>query len=161
MSGVQTFLVLGGIVLFSTLVLSVNRALMNSEDQSIRAEYLSLAVSSGQNLLNEISSKAFDHQVVDNSPLEDIYNLTSPGLLGPEAGENSISYNDVDDYNYYTTEDSSSGRGNFKLFVRVNYVNENNGTDTLSIRSRMKRVAINVTNYYMVDTVKLYYLKSY
>ncbi len=55
------------------------------------------AMKLGQLYLDEILSKAYDH----NTPLGGLPPVASPpcALLGPESGETRLTYNDVDDYN--------------------------------------------------------------
>lgn len=161
MSNVQTYLVIGGIFLFSLLALNVNRTIISSEEQKLSAEYIVMATSVGQNLINEITEKAFDHNVIGNPLLSDINILTPPNLLGPEIGETLATFNDVDDYNYHTRKDSTLRGGTFDLMARVQYVNENNGVDTLIVISRLKRIQVTVTHPFMTDTVRIYSYKSY
>lgn len=158
MSGVQMFLVIGGITLFSVMILNINHSVALAEEQRIDSELLSTATSVGQSLLNEITSKAFDNAIILN-PAIILNQLTLP--LGPELGEVYSTFNDVDDYHGYIDTVSTPRGGDFKFKVNVNYVNNNNVDLILPTRTRTKRIEVLVQNDFMQDTLKLYYYKSY
>ncbi len=154
-------LVIGGLVLFSAMVLNINNVITSSKEQTNNSEFLAVATETGQNLLNKISSKAFDQNTISN-PAYKPGLFTPANSLGPESGETPATYNDVDDYNGYTETDTVPRAGIFNLKAFVNYVDTTNlNTVLTSSVSRIKRIQVDVTNNYMKDTVKLYYYKSY
>ncbi len=160
MNGTQMILVIGGLVLFSILIINVNRSISGSEDQEISTEFISTATAVGQSLINEISAKSFDESTTTN-PTADINLLTHADLLGPESGETLESFNDVDDYNNYFKIEQTPRTGNFDVNVDVNYVNEGNFSSIINTVSRVKRVRVAVKSTFMPDTLFLYYYKSY
>ncbi len=154
-------LVIGGLVLFSVLVLNINNTITSSQEQTNNAEFLAVATEVGQNLLNKISSKAFDQNTISN-PKYSPSLLTPANSLGYESGETPATYNDVDDYNNYQEIDTVPRAGVFNLKVFVNYVDTTNLNTVLpSSVSRIKRIKVDVANKFMKDTVRLYYYKSY
>ena len=161
MSGSQMMLVLAGLVLLGLLTININRVISSSQDQTNNSEYLAVATEVGQNLLNKISSKSFDQGTVSNPVFNDSL-LTPANALGFETGETPATYNDVDDYNNYTENDTTPRAGVFHLKVFVNYVDSTNANTILtSSVSRTKRILVDVASDFMKDTVKLYYYKSY
>lgn len=154
-------LVIGGFVLFSLLVINIDRVITSSEEQTNHSEYLAVATEVGQNLLSKISSKAFDQNTVSN-PVFSPSLLTPAASLGYETGETPATFNDVDDYNNYTENDTTPRAGVFHLRSIVNYVDSTNSNIVLtSSVSRIKRIQVDITSDFMKDTVKLYYYKSY
>jgi hypothetical protein len=159
MSGTQMFLVIGGITIFSILVLNVNKAIAFNEEQKISAEMISAATSVGQGMIDEISSKYFDHALTPNT----LYNtglLTPPSQLGPEAGESYADFNDVDDYNDYTRTEILPRAGEFNINVKVDYVHDTNLNQVLTVKSRTKRIHVQVSSLY-IDTLNFYYYKCF
>jgi hypothetical protein len=160
MSGVQMFLVIGGITLFALLSMNVNRSIAFSEDQKLNSEFIAAATSVGQSLINEITSKDFDHSTQNNGPYS-YYLLTTPNALGPEAGEVLATYNDVDDYNNHTREVTVPRSGTFSTSVEVKYVDDMDKKLIINQKSRTKRIKVTVTSPFLSDTINLYYFKSY
>lgn len=170
-------LVIGAIVIFSLLALSINSSLTNSSVQSANAEYISMATNLGQSWINKISTKAFDEKTLE-FPAYSPSVLTPVESLGPDSGEPySTDFDDVDDFNGFDTTVTTSRTGDFKIFINVHYVNENNLTQISSVPTRTKGIEVKVTSEFFrfadnkqdpdnpgaskQDTVKLYYYKSY
>jgi hypothetical protein len=169
MSGSQMILVIGGLILFSILVINVNSSVTNMQSQTNSSEYFSEAADLAQNMINRISSKAFDQHTLSDSIVTDVSTLTPAASLGPESGETLSTYNDVDDFNNYTETDTTTVAGIFHLKVKVNYVSDNNFNTVLYTQSLTKRIQVAVTSPYMLDnrvdnqqdTLKLNYYKIY
>lgn len=162
MGGSQMFLVLGALVLLSLLILNINRTWSGAEDQKLNAEFIMTATNVGQNFIDEISSKLFDHALASNPNLTNVNSLTAPNSLGPEAGENSRSdYNDVDDYNGKSFVVSTPRLGDFNISVKVNYASQDN-LEVTNVRTWTKKIEVNVMNKtFPNEYVNLYYYKSY
>ncbi|PKL84247.1 MAG: hypothetical protein CVV24_00790 [Ignavibacteriae bacterium HGW-Ignavibacteriae-3] len=160
MDNSHIFLVLGAIVLLAILVLNVNRTILSSADNALQAEAITTTTSVAQRTIDLISSKAFDNATV-NAPVTNTSDLTAPGLLGPDSGENVNSYNDVDDYNNYSAVISTPRLGNVGVRVNVRYVNPSQPDQIASTQTRMKRIKVLTTSVYMPDTLRLYYYSSY
>lgn len=160
MSGTQMLLVMGGLILFSFLGLNINKSLTNSQLQTNNSEYIVTATTIGQNVLNRISTKAFDKYTVSN-PAYSQGLFTPADSLAPANGEKVSQYNNIDDFNNYTEIDSTPRTDNYTIKVAINYVDDNNSTTILSTTSRTKRIQVEVTNPLMKDTVYLYAYKSY
>lgn len=154
------FLVIGAILLFALLTLNVNRTILVSQDQEVSSEYIMLATSSAQNLMNQITTKAFDEGTI-SQPAYSSDILTAPANLGPETGEAVANYDDIDDFNLYTKADPNLRGGTFNLKVWVNYVNDSNVDVIMSTKTRTKRIKIATQNPSMADTLFLYSYKFY
>ncbi|SRR5690606_10858471 len=160
MSGTQMMLVIGGIALFSMLLINVHKSVLNSEEQQISAEYISIATTVAQDMLEEVSNKNFDEATLNNADY-DASLITAPASLGPETGESLTTYDDVDDYNSYTRTVSTLRGGDFSVKVTVNYVDDDDYENDLSVKSRTKKIDVAVYNPYLPDTLHFNYFKSY
>jgi MSHA pilin protein MshD len=90
-----------GIVIFAIAMVLVVSFLQPQVAKGIDPIWQVRASSLGQSLSNEILAKAFDNnsnQVGGFSRCGEGIDCTESGSLGPEAGENRSSFNDVDDY---------------------------------------------------------------
>ena len=160
MGGMQMMLVIGALMILSITTLNLNRAQFLSETDLSESEYTMTATSVGQTLLNEIGTKAFD-QATALSDTAGLASFAAPGALGPNAGEVYPLFNDVDDYNRFSTSVMSARAGEFTIACAVVYVNIATPNTVSTIRTRTKRVTLTVTSPLMSDPVNLVYYKSY
>lgn len=160
MNGVQMMLVLGALTLLSVLVLTLNRAKLFSDQQVSNAEYVMAATAVGQTLINEISTKDFDAATASD-PDADVSSFTGPRSLGHGWWESYPHFNDVDDFNRYTTTVSTPRAGVFRLSCSVQYVEPSNPDHPVKHRTRTKRVTVVITSPLMDHPVTLTYFKSH
>jgi hypothetical protein len=156
----QLFLVLGAIVLLAVLVLNVNRTILSTTDNSLQAQSITSTTSAAQQTMDIIRSKSFDESTV-SAAITDINDFTSPALLGHESGEVVNLYDDVDDYNRYSSVVSTPRLGNVSVFVTVAYVDPAFPDVLLSSKTRMKRIEVKASSMYLPDTLRLFYYSSY
>ena len=160
MGGVQMMLVLGATLLLSLLVLNVNRAVLTSGEQTSNAEYTLTATSVGQTIINEIASRTYDAATATN-PKADSTQFTAPWSLGPGSWEHYPNFNDVDDFNNYTTTVATPRAGDYSLRCQVRYVRPHAPDQPLNVRTRTKRVEVIVSHPMMRDNIRLYYYRSH
>lgn len=153
-------LVTGAVVLLAALVLNVNRSLLKSTDQTIEAEAIIAATSVAQQVIDLVSSKAFDEATID-TVIENVSDLTSPTYLGPDGTETASTFDDIDDYNGFLGVISTPRMGNDTARVTVRYVNPASPGTTSNVRTRMKKIEVRVISPYLPDTLKMYYYSSY
>lgn len=147
--------------LFAFVLLST--VLVNFYDMSAGAGD---AISSGQDgiFLTTITTSyiemaqgmAFD-SITDtmNVGLTTVHVLTSPSLLGPEAGEDSLAeFNDFDDFNGLTIEkEAGTSNRRYRTEFTVSYVDMTN-LETVSVaRTFVKRLDIKTYRTFPVSTV--------
>ena len=151
-----------GIVMLSISLAIVSRLIVPTEEQSADNLLQIKAAELGQSLLNDISSRAFDHKSdmsggrrrCDEEGQEA---CTEPDKLGPEDGndfrdddgENDRDdYNDVDDFKGYSDLKDVLGAGldntynSFTIDVDVSYAGDDLG---LSNNRLAKRITVTVT----------------
>lgn len=153
-------LVAGAVVLLAMLVLNVNRSLLKSTDQTIEAEAIIAATSVAQQVIDLVSSKAFDEATVD-SVIENVSDFTSPAYLGPDGIEVDSTYDDIDDYNGFMGIINTPRMGLDTARVTVRYVDPASPGTTSGIRTRMKKIDVRVISPYLPDTLKMFYYSSY
>lgn len=91
-----------GIVIFAVAMVLVVSFLQPQVKKGIDPIWQVRAASLGQSISNEILAKPFDqnsNQVGGMERCNEVIACSASGSLGPDAGENRGSYNDVDDYN--------------------------------------------------------------
>jgi len=160
MNGLQMMLVLAALTLLSVLVLTLNRGKLFSDQQVSNAEYVMAATAVGQTLINEIATKKFDAATVKN-PDAEISSFTAPRSLGHGAWESYPSFNDVDDFNGYTTTVRTPRTGDFRLSSRVQYVDAANPDTPVKHRTHTKRVTVTISSPLMEHPVTLTYFKRH
>ncbi|MCU7496885.1 MAG: hypothetical protein HF314_10320 [Ignavibacteria bacterium] len=146
--------------LLSLLVLRMNTTFLSTGDVMYNTKYGVLAVSLGTSMIEEANSKSFDCNTDTNS----VYTLaaiTDPVSLGPEPGENFITFNDFDDFNNYEKVDSTMPSAVFKIRCKVGYINPSNPDVFVSQKTWHKKILVTVTSSSMQDTVRLSSVFSY
>jgi MSHA pilin protein MshD len=105
-----------GIVIFAIAMVFVVSFLLPQVKQGIDPIWQSRAASLGQSLSNEILAKPFDQnsnqvggleRCNESVPPAALVPCTTSALLGPDAGENRGSFNDVDDYHGFNVSGSN------------------------------------------------------
>ena len=93
---------------------------------------------------------------------EDFTPADSLGLDSGEVATDPKTFNDFDDYNGYTAVDSTMKSAIFKLYCKVNYVQETNLDDTLNTTKTFhKKITVKVWSKSMSDTMVLSSIYSY
>jgi len=88
--------------------------------------------------------------------------LTTAIKLGPESGEyQHTDFDDIDDYNNFSTTISLDRMGDFDINVKVLYVNTLNPQIKSSTPTYSKEIELSITNYSLLDTLKYHHLISY
>jgi hypothetical protein len=166
----HTLLTLGAFVLLSTI-------LVNFYDMSASAGD---AIGSGQDgiflttlttsYIEMAQGMAFD-DITDTMhvPLADIMSLTTPALLGPETGEDTLSeFNDFDDFDGYSIErEAGTSNRRYRTSFVVNYVDMTDLEKILTARTFVKRLDIMtwrtfpVSQEGRVDTLKSSFVMGY
>ena len=155
----QQIITVGALFLLSLLVLMVYRSTGNRSTSNYENEAILTGTSIGQSMLEEITSKAFDENTI-SSTAKTPSDLSA--ALGPDAGESTASqFDDVDDYNNYTTSDSLERMGRYDIRVSVYYVEKMNPDVKSYVRTFTKRIDVKLTNKNIPDTLQLNYVVAY
>lgn len=157
----QMLMAAGGLILLSTIFLSVNRTFANSSNVLISTKLDVLAVSLGASFIEDASSKSFDTHTVGNA-VDDLDSLTLPASLGPGAGETYPHFDDFDDFDGLSIQDSTTIPGMlFNVDCKVEYVNENDPEIVSTTVTWHKKITVKISSPAMIDTVTLSNVHSY
>lgn len=160
MNGMQTFFVIGAMVLLGLLALNVNRFILSSSESTYISEYMLAASNVAQMRLDEVESRAFDEAVTNGTVVTDPANFSALGTDAGEAGEDN--YDDIDDYNNSLKAYSSPRAGIFNSKTVVNYVSMSNPDSVVGVKTRIKRITVKVfAPVLKKDTLRMYYYSSY
>ena len=161
MSSGHQLLTISGILLLSFLFLTVNKN--NSDRSASLYNNGSIIDANGvaQSIIDEIQCKAFDENTISKS-VWSRDSLTNPNSLGPEYGENNhTQFDDVDDYNNYSTMIDVGEYGKFYLHTSITYIINMQPNSLSNIQTYSKRIEIALTNFSIPDTLKYYHVISY
>lgn len=157
----QTLLVALGLLIFTVFILTVYRTTASRFAMVISNEALLTGSALAQSMVDQIIQKGFDEKTIDKVVLHPD-SLTAPSRLGPDLFETDVTkFDDIDDYNNYTQNDSLPRLGRFKTFVLVNYVSQTNPDQISTIRTFFKKISVYVINDLVKDTVKIYRIVTY
>jgi hypothetical protein len=122
--------------------LNFNKGTMNTQDALIYNKEFILATTIAQSVLDEISSKAYDEEIVNGKSIYSANDFSSS--LKAESGETYPDYDDIDDFNNFSRTDTIPQMGVFNVFVQVDYFTD--GLAKTSSRTYNKNVTIHITS---------------
>lgn len=149
----------GALVLFGSVMLNSTRFTMGQNDAIFQRELEFYAISLAQSYIEEAKTKEFDENVIGASPPLPS-GFTSPASLGVESGETYPTFDDVDDYNNFAVQDSTS-RATFDVEIVVGYVEAADPSVTVNYRTYNKNMFVTVSSPYMDWPVGLSYVFGY
>lgn len=132
--------------LVTMIVLNFNKGSLNTQDSLIYNKEFILASTIANSMLDEISSKEYDEEIVKGNT---IYSANDFSSNLKADGEVYPNFDDLDDYNKFSKTDTIPQMGVFSVFVEVDYY-----TDALvktSVRTYNKNVTIKVTSDALVN----------
>lgn len=147
-----------GIVLLAIVMTIVTSFIAPQARQSAEPLIQLKASELGQALLNEIMGKSFDELSERNPPFRrcgELGFVSCSAVLGKEAGETRITYNDVDDYigNYSNAnlvnslnQSISDDYLGFSYNVSVVYDGDYDGVSDSDVNAKLITVVINASN---------------
>jgi MSHA pilin protein MshD len=98
-SGFTLIELIVGIVVFSVALVMLTSVIIPQTRKGIDPIWQVRALTLGQSLLSEISSKAFDENSITNNGRQACASCSSSSNLGADAGETRANFDDIDDYN--------------------------------------------------------------
>ena len=136
-----------GIVTMTSL--NFNKGTMNTQDALIYNKEFILATTIAQSVLDEISGKAYDEEIVNGNSIYSANDFSTQ--LKAESGEVYPNYDDLDDFNNFSQTDTIPQMGVFDIKVEVDYY-----TDAL-VKTSSKTYNKNVTIYVTSNTLVNFY----
>lgn len=156
-NGVQSFLSLGALMIFSLISLRFDSAVLQNVEVEVENKVYLTAFSLADDLLEEIKQRAFDQQTVVFKAITPSA-LTAAANLGKESGEVWPNFNDIDDYHKYSKPVSLPHAENYTVTSQISYVQENNQDQISTTQTYFKRVEIFVDSPYLKHQLKLQYV---
>lgn len=162
MSGIQSLLSIGAVLLFGLVSLRFNSAVVQNISLEVENKVYLTAFSLADDMIEEIKQKAFDEWTSDGKlKVVALTSLTEHSALGKESGEIWPDFNDIDDYNNYPKTVGLPYLEHFNVYTTVRYANPDDFSDTTyTSRSFFKRVDVTVTSEYLPTPVRLNFIFS-
>jgi hypothetical protein len=161
MNSGHMYLTIAGLILLSNLILNVHKANTGRMIATYTSESVIDASGLAQSIIDMIQSKAFDENTITDAAWE-LDQLTDVNKLGPESGEyKHTDFDDIDDYNNYSTRISLDQMGDFDINVKVFYVSFLNPHIKSSTITYSKKIDLSIINYSLLDTLKYHHIVSY
>jgi len=158
-------LALGAMILLTILLLNVNRNTLNVEDVMYDSNFGITATSIASSVIEDASKKRFDNTFyVDSNRVYNPADFTPAANLGADSGEditNPKTFNDFDDYDNYSTVDSTMPSAVFNVLCKVNYVNDSALDDSSNTQTFHKKITVKVWSKSMRDTMVMSSVYSY
>ena len=157
----QMLLATGALFILTLLILLFYQTSIEQTSVSVENEAIVAGSGIAQALIVEIQKRSYDENTVTKY-VDNINLLTSSGNLGRDSGEVFITqFDDIDDFDDYSTTDASTRLGDYDLSVGVDYV-QNFAPNTITVnRTFNKRITVRIASTYLPDTLKFYHLKGY
>lgn len=149
----QMLMVLGAVILFSLLLPSINGTILYNDKSMTTTKVQVNAMAIAQKYLTEAHTKLYDKLMYSPPDSIDSTMFTPTDSLGADPGEtNPSQYNDVDDYNSLSIDDSTTmPTVKFHVTGDVIYVVGASPTQQSQVQTYVKRVRITVTSTFLIS----------
>lgn len=127
--------------LLTLTILNFNKGSLTTQDNLIYNKEFILATSVAQSILDEISTKEFDEEIINGNTINSENDFSSS--LGND-GESYPDFDDIDDYDGHSRPELIPGMGTFDIEVKVEYMT--NSLSTSTSQTYNKNVTVRVTN---------------
>jgi len=151
----ELLLVIGAIVIFGLISLSVNRHILVNSDAVYGQQAELYAVSVAQRYIEEAKMKAFDENSINNS-VGAPSSFTNPGKNG---GETYPNFDDVDDFDGFSPPPTSEFINSIN--IAVGYVTDANLDSVVSTKTYYKKMTVTVQSDYLNHPVEANYVFAY
>ena len=161
----QMLLALLALTILASVTISANQLLLNQTDTVYGSEAMITGTAIGQAMIEEITVKYFDHNVLPPLATDSASAFTPPDQLGPDASDVpgvDTTYDDISDYNGFVDSVSTPRLGYFRRVCSVYYVDGNG--DSSTVQTFYKKIVVVVANPYIstpAHTLELSDIVSY
>ena len=137
----NTLFTLGGLILISIFTLSLNTSIVDNQAVLYQSEEVLEAIALAQRYIEEAEALRFDEIANATIPTS----FTHASNLGADAGEYYSNYDDLDDFNGFSTT-LTSGTIHYTVNISVGYVLDSNLDLPISTRTYNKKMVVTVTS---------------
>ena len=150
-------LTIGAIILFGIASLTANQLMVRNSEAIYNRQAEFYAMSVIQRYIGEAKAKAFDETTIVGHPvLPSGFSAT----LGTESGEAYPYFDDVDDFNGYTTT-LTTNVGTITITISVGYVAETNLDVVVLLPTYYKKIRVTAQSNYLLSPVQADYVVTY
>jgi len=161
MSFGHTLFTIGGLIILSTFILSLNNSIVQNVTTMTQSSVLMEAIALGEKYIEEAETCRFDEDPSATIPSS----FVSSYNLGPDGSESYPNFDDVDDFDGYTLRDTQSASVPFNISIDVAYVTLAHPDTPTSSRTYYKRMTVSVSSAALsslpANTLKLKRLFAY
>ena len=156
---------LGAMILLTITIQNINKKTLYTEDTMYNSNFGITATSIASSIIEDAGKKRFDNVFYSgDSVVANVSSFTPANALGVDSGEvtsNPLTFNDFDDYDNYTTVDSTMPSAIYDVACSVCYVNRATPDITLNTQSWHKKITVRVWSRSMQDTIAMSTIFSY
>ena len=156
----ETLLVLGALVIFSVATLYLNDSKFDNDMTLMESEFRITAIGIAQSFIEEAQVMQYDEVLIDEEYDELPDDFTDVASLGPEDGESYPNYDDVDDFNGFT-ENETTPRADYIVNIQVSYSDTLNCVPEYESESFFKIMSVTVKSDFFQDSLICDYLFSF
>ena len=146
MSTGQMLLVLAALVTFSMVALTINQSVITTTETALEYEALNTAENIANTYLNESFSKPYGAKIANGQVIEDPNNFST---CGRGSGEEYEEFNDCDDFDGLSRNDTTARLGIFKVDMEVYFVDPDHPDTYVVYKTNTKKIVVKVTNPYL------------
>ncbi|NIA29181.1 MAG: hypothetical protein GWP06_04610 [Actinobacteria bacterium] len=161
MSFGHTLFTIGGLVILSTFILSVNNSIVQNVTTMTQSSVIMEAIALGEKYIEEAETCRFDEDPSATIPSS----FVTSANLGPDGNESYPNFDDVDDFDDFSVTDALSASVPFTINIDVSYVTLNHPDVPTSNRTYYKRMTVSVSSPALTslpaNTLKLKRLFAY
>jgi len=152
--------VIGAMIIFSLVLATSNRFMLNNDVVKASSEVEVRAVSIAQDLIEFSKTVPFDDATKGNTVPDDVPDDFVSNPM-PTVDKNRQNIESFEEFNGYS-DTFSTDLDEFTVSSAVDYMNPADLTSTItSGKSRYKRISVTVTNESMMNDVNLSYIRVY
>jgi len=152
--------VMGAMIIFSLVLATSNRFMLNNDVVKASSEVEVRAVSIAQDLIEFSKTVPFDDATEGNTVPDDVPDDFVSNPM-PSVDENRQDIESFEEFNGYS-DTFSTDLGEFTVSSAVDYMNPADLTSTItSGKSIYKRISVTVSNQSMMNDVNLSYIRVY
>ncbi len=140
MASSEVLLTIGALILLSMFTLTLNSHMVQDRAVMFQSEQYLEAIGSAQRFIEQAEVLRFD----EKKDASAIASFTSSPNLGPDTGESYGTFDDIDDYDGFSIDDSLTNSILFTISISVYYVDPDNSYAPTSSNTYYKEMTVTI-----------------
>ena len=141
MSFGNTIFTIAGLMLLSTVTLSLNSSIVSSQAMLYESEQIVEAIALGQKYIEQAETCRFNEDLSASIPSS----FVKASSLGPDSGENYPYFDDIDDFDGFD-KTIDTGTSRYQVTINVDYVDKDNPDTPIFNQTYFKRILVKVSS---------------